>query len=177
MRSIDIQFANRPSRIRRMRVAAGTLGALTMALSVGHYTQTRKKLEQAEADLREAAVKIEQRKVSQPTRAAVTIPEDKIRATNAAITKLNLPWPELFAALESSKPNTVALLSLQPEGKNRTLLVEAESKTPEHMLAFVKRLRAEPMFEDAFLTRHELREQDPNKPYRFALELRWRETL
>lgn len=176
MKRIEIQFAKRASSVSRIHVGAVALGVLAMAFSVAQFTQTRTQLARADAELREVAAKIEQRRGSPPTRNAVAIPEDKIRAINAAITKLNLPWSEVFAALESSKPNTVALLSLQPEGKNRTLLVEAESKTPEHMLAFVKRLRAEPMFEDAFLTKHELREQDPNRPYRFALELRWRET-
>lgn len=177
MKRIEIQFAKRASGVSRVHAAALALGMLAMAVSVAQFAQTRTELARAESELREVAARIEQRKASPPTRTAVAIPEDKIRATNAAITKLNLPWSELFLALESSKPNNVALLSLQPEGKNRTLLVEAEAKTPEHMLAFVKRLRAEPMFEDAFLTRHELREQDPNRPYRFAVELRWRETL
>ena len=43
------------------------------------------------------------------------------------------------------------------------------------MIAFAERLKRTPMFEEAVLAKHEIREQDPNRPYRFTVELRWRE--
>jgi hypothetical protein len=43
------------------------------------------------------------------------------------------------------------------------------------MIDFVERLRAVPLFEEAFLVKHERRDQDAAHPYRFALEVRWKE--
>jgi hypothetical protein len=153
------------------------LGVAVLAASIVQFTYMRTSIENVTAELLQWTARLERRKAAPPVNAAASVPANKVRAINDAITKLNLPWDKLFAVFEASKPDTVALLSLEPDGKKHTLVVQAESKTPEHMIMFAERLRREPMFEEAFLTKHEVREQDVNRPYRFALELHWRDGI
>jgi len=49
----------------------------------------------------------------------------------------------------------------------------AESKDSAHMLDFVRQLRSEPFFGSVVLTSHQINAQDPNRPLRFELNLRW----
>jgi hypothetical protein len=137
----------------------------------------RAALERLEADLGEAAANVARRTTVPSVRAAIAIPNTQINAINGAIGQLNLPWTELFQAFEAAKPDTVALISLEPDGRKRTLVVQAETQSPDQMIAFAERLKRLPMIEEAFLIKHEIRDQDPNRPYRFTLELRWRENV
>ena len=108
-------------------------------------------------------------------RAQFELPADEVRAINRAIVKLNLPWRRLFAALEAGKPANVALLALEPDPGREVLRVVAEVKQADDMLAFVDRLAARPEFAGVALVKHEINDQDPNRPYRFQLEARWKD--
>ena len=86
-----------------------------------------------------------------------------------------MPWNELFAAIETERPKEVGLLALLPDPRKRVLIVQAETLTARAMIDFVDRLRAMPSFTDAVLVKHERREQDVGQPYRFAIEVHWKE--
>jgi hypothetical protein len=173
VKPIDIQFASRAGDKRIFHIGCLALGALALAASLWEAAMTEAASNQAEAQYRDAVSKAERRaREPAPTR-AFSLPPAQIRAVNAAIDKLNLPWGQLFAVLEHTKPDHVALLSIEPDGKKRSLHISAESKTYAEMLDFVERFRQAAPFEDAFLTKHEIRDQDPNRPYRFSVELRW----
>ncbi len=176
MKPLDIQFARPARAFGWARATVVMIGVLALVASAARFVVTRGELERAEAELGDIRSQLDRRNAL-PVGAAVAIPENQIRAINAAIGKLNLPWAELFAVFEASKPAAIALLSYEPDGRSRTLVVQAESRTLAHMVAFVERLRRVAMFEEALLVRHELREDDPNRPYRFVLKLRWREGI
>jgi hypothetical protein len=53
--------------------------------------------------------------------------------------------------------------------------VHAETLTARAMIDFVDRLSAMPAFTEAVLVKHERREQDAGQPYRFAVEVHWKE--
>jgi Tfp pilus assembly protein PilN len=100
--------------------------------------------------------------------------EGQAAAVNAAILQLNLPWRALHDAVKAATPPTVALLALEPDAKRRTLRITAEARGSDEMLAYVERLQREDWFADVALTRHEINEQDPNRPIRFQLDAQWR---
>lgn len=157
-----------------MGVAAVVLASALLAGAVWEHVATRMEHDRIEGALQDArAARSAQRPAGIAT-PAVTIPEAQVRAINTAIGKLNLPWPEIFRVVEAATPKEVALLALEPDGRRRSLVVQAEALAPSSMLDFVERLRADALLEDAFLIRHEQREQDPQRPYRFAIEIRWR---
>lgn len=103
------------------------------------------------------------------------IPEAKAIAVNAAIQQLNLPWSDLLDAMEEATPNKIALISLEPDAKKHVLKVVAEALSSDDMIAYVEQLKKQAIFENVMLTKHELSEQDPQKPFRFQFEAQWRE--
>ena len=173
MKPLDIEFAGRAKSASWRSLAALALGGSALAASFCHYSVLHGEVLRAQTEVREASTRV--RELSGASSAgAAPVAADKIRALNTAIGQLNLPWAELFHAFEVAKPDNVALISFEPNGKNRTIVVQAESRTPEHMIEFVGRLKAVAIFEDALLTKHEVRTQDANLPFRFVVELRWK---
>jgi hypothetical protein len=177
MRPLAIQFACRKRAVRQFGCVSLAIGLTALGAGALHYGETRTAAREGEAVVRKLADEVKRTAQAPQVNAAPALSEAGVRAVNSAIAKLNLPWRDLFGALESAKPDTVALLALEPDGRRRMLVMHAEAKSPEHMIDFAERLRTISVFEYAVLTRHELREQDPHRPYRFTLELRWREEL
>lgn len=104
-----------------------------------------------------------------------TISEAQAGAVNDAVEQLNLPWSGLMDAIERATPATVALLELAPDAKRHVLKGVAEAKTSDMMIAFIGRLKQESLFGSVVLTRHEINDQDANRPYRFEFEAEWME--
>lgn len=53
------------------------------------------------------------------------------------------------------------------------LKATAEAKASDDMVGYVEQLKKQGLFSNVLLTRHEINEQDPNKPIRFQLEAEW----
>lgn len=103
----------------------------------------------------------------------VVLTPAQANAVNAAVLQLNLPWRDLAAALGEATPASIALLALEPDARRRTLRISAEAKDSDAMLAYVARLQAEEWFSSVVLMRHEVMEQDPNRPLRFQVSVGW----
>ena len=104
----------------------------------------------------------------------IAIAPAQANAVNAAVAQLNLPWRDLAAALGEATPESIALLALEPDAKRRTVRISAEARSSDDMLAYVARLQAEEWFSSVVLTRHEVMQQDPNRPLRFQIVATWR---
>lgn len=100
--------------------------------------------------------------------------EDAVSAINEAIGQINLPWNDLLAAFETGQPKNVALLALEPDARRQLFNVQAEAKTPEAMIDFLRQLEAYRKFSEVVLIRHEVDAQDPGKPIRFVIQARWK---
>jgi len=105
--------------------------------------------------------------------AHVAIPEAQASFVNGAILQLNLPWRELQDAVLAATPRTVALIAMEPDPRKRILKVTAETKSSDEMVAYVEALKEQDSFSGVLLTRHEINEQDQNRPLRFQLEATW----
>jgi Tfp pilus assembly protein PilN len=101
------------------------------------------------------------------------IPDTQAAAVTNAIEQLNLPWRDVWDAIEAATPPGVALLSIEPDAKKQIVKGMAEAKTGYEMLAYIEQLKKQEFLGRVVLTKHEINEQDMNKPYRFQFEAQW----
>jgi Tfp pilus assembly protein PilN len=177
-RRMNIDFA--PRGLRRSlylaHPAAPLLAGLGLLLCVGAGVAGWKLVEQQR--LREHQLRhIQERAAAISARPAevarVAIPEAQAAFVNGAIMQLNLPWRELQDAVAAATPRSVALVAMEPDPRKRVLKLTAETKTSDDMVAYVAELKQQELFSGVVLTRHEINEQDPNRPLRFQLEATW----
>jgi len=63
------------------------------------------------------------------------------KAINEIVAKLNLPWRDLQGALSAANSPKVALLSIEPDAKARSLKILAEAKNSDDMFAYLEELK------------------------------------
>ncbi|HWJ95291.1 MAG TPA: PilN domain-containing protein [Telluria sp.] len=180
MRKVHIDFA--PRSVRRTLFLAGLPAwaaaaiALVLAASAGYAYLTYGEDKRAfEAELASARAR---RVQAQPMKVAVTAPvlsPAEAAAVNAVVMQLNLPWRELRDAVRAATPQGVALLALEPDAKKQAVRLTAEARTSEDMVGYVERLKQQPLFASVVLARHEISDQDPNRPLRFQVDAQWRQ--
>jgi len=194
MSRLDLDFAPRSARYWWARAGLALRAALAgalVALAAGFWGATALHTErlQLQAALRDAVPAVMQGKQERTplaAKGAQALDALQTKAMNQALLALNRPWSALWDALErvSSAPGVqVAILEMRPDasasasaqeaGEVQGLRLLAESKDSAHMLGFMRQLRAEPFFVSAVLTSHQVNAQDPNKPLRFEVSLRW----
>jgi Tfp pilus assembly protein PilN len=177
MKLVRLDFA--PSGLRRALLRApfasraAALGALALcAVALVQVLDYREAREEVDAQL--AALQVRAAApVTAPVAPRTPLGEQEALAVNAAIAQLNLPWRALHDAVRAATPPSVALLALEPDARKRVLRITAEAKNSDDMLAYVRLLEREEWFASVTLVRHELLEQDPNRPLRFQLDAGW----
>jgi len=105
----------------------------------------------------------------------IVIPEARALMINAAIQQLNLPWSDMFDAIEAATPANIALVSIEPDPKKQLIKGAAEALTSDDMITYIERLKKQPLFADVVLVKHEVNQQDPYKPYRFEFQAQWKD--
>jgi Tfp pilus assembly protein PilN len=177
MKRVRLDFAPPSARRTLLRatpvawgLAFGGLSVCVAALTqVLHYREEREDVDVLLAALRaRAAVP-----VAAPAALTASIGEPEAAAVNGAISKLNLPWRALHDAVRAATPPAVALLALEPDANKRVLRISAEAKNSDDMLAYVAALGQGKLFGAVTLVRHEVLEQDPNRPLRFQIDGAW----
>jgi Tfp pilus assembly protein PilN len=178
MKKVAIDFAPRGlvrSVFRTPRPAWAMLLVLAMtamALAFAHQGLGRT---QREIDLLRAQTQV---RTQAPAPVAVAaharVPEAQAAAVNAAVLQLNLPWRALHDAVQAGTPANIALLALEPDARKNTVRITAEARSSDDMIAYVEQLQKVDWFSTVILARHEINEQDPNRPIRFQLDAQWR---
>lgn len=173
MHAIELDY------VRKRRTDAGKstlllLAALAVLLASAWYYLAM----QGEVTRSEQAVSANQRTLQRlqpvPDRPREKGLDQAIEQANAVWMSLNLPWPELFAALEASKTDDVALLAVEPDPLKHSVRITAEVKKREAMLAYVERLGQQPGIGSVVLLEHHINQQDNEKPFRFSLLATWK---
>jgi len=178
MKRVRLDFA-RPTVRRALFLAPpGVWGPLFAALAVCgaalvhalDYREAREEVDALQAALRARAGA----PVLQPVaRRATPVSEQQATAVNAAVMQLNLPWRALHDAVREATPATVALLALEPDARKRVLRITGEARGSDDMLAYLEQLQKQQGFGAVTLVRHEIGEQDPNRPIRFQIDAQW----
>jgi Tfp pilus assembly protein PilN len=178
MKRVRIDFA--PPSLARTLHRTGPLGWSLAVLAVllcvaagtiGWQMQARQRVLDAELALMRAHASL-------PVAVAAATPQPQIgdaqgAAVNAAVLQLNLPWSALHDAIAAATPNNIALLTLEPDPRRRSMKITAEAKTSDEMIAYIEQLKQQELFGAVALLRHEINELDPNKPIRFQLDAQW----
>ena len=151
------------------------LGAVGIGYVLWQHAQLQKTLQTIEEKQQRDQARLQSRAEVKAPIVESTLDAQQAKMVNLAIKQLNLPWRDLLQTLEQATPKEIALLTLDPDAKNRTLRVQAESKNSLDMTAYLKKLRQAGLFESVILTRHEVNEQDSNRPLRFQFEARWQQ--
>lgn len=99
--------------------------------------------------------------------------ERELKLANEVLQKLSVPWETLFAALERTRGDKIALLAVEPDARKGLVRITAETKTAEDMLDYLRRLGKEPAFSRVSLVSHQIQQQDSERPLRFSLAVNW----
>lgn len=110
---------------------------------------------------------------------AADLNEEMRRNLNTVIRQLNTPWQDLFDQLERLTPEGIALISIEPDARRRSIKFQAEAKMLDALLVYAAGLEQQGVFGRLTYSKYETNEKDANKPMRlsFELELRTPERL
>jgi Tfp pilus assembly protein PilN len=146
-------------------VAAGSLAAWRV-LTV------EPDLRAAEAELRSLQAGLATRQPSSARLNDEQLASDWARAAKIA-EDLAAPWAELFGVLESAAGQPVALLSVEPDGARRELVLNGEARDYAALLDYYRFLQQQPLLSGVALHTHQVNQQDRDKPVRFRITARW----
>ena len=100
---------------------------------------------------------------------------DQIKKANAVLQVMNVPWGELFAAIESAEDGSVALLAVQPDPRSRSVLIGGEARSLPAVFAYMARLEHTRRLRAVVMVSHELKSKEPGQPIAFTLSAGWEE--
>ena len=178
MKPMHIDFAPRTVRrtLHQLHPAWLAVGAVGALLCAGAALTGWKMVQQERERAHQIQHVMERQAALSAAPVAVArtaIPEAQAVFVNGAILQLNLPWRALQDAVAAATPRTVALIALEPDPRKQILKITAETKSSDDMVGYVEELKQQELFSSVMLTRHEINEQDPNRPLRFQLEAVW----
>lgn len=176
MRRIELDFV-RTTGTSRTGAALFAAGVLLVGL-LGHAL--------GEARDRAAAAEATAARAARADRAAAPAPpaltpagaeslKVELRQAAAAMERLTVPWPALFAEIEDAQSDAIALLAIQPDPRNRLVRISGEARDAETLAAYIKRLEAGAALHRVHLAAHEFRNESGQVFLRFALVANWSE--
>ena len=98
---------------------------------------------------------------------------EQIKRANAVLAQMNVPWGELFAAIETAQDDSIGLLAVQPDPGAGQILIGGQARTLPAVLAYMERLQQSERLREVVLTSHEFKPDEPGQPVEFALAARW----
>lgn len=112
---------------------------------------------------------------SQPAEKVPAELSDQIQQAATAYGEIMTPWDDLFQALEASKGNDVALISITADAAKREFALSGEARDFGALSGFSDALSARPLFPQVALSNHRLSEGAPPIVVKFELRLTWRQ--
>ena len=100
---------------------------------------------------------------------------EEVALARDTVERLALPWPKLFAALEAAASDQVALLAIEPDTKSGTVKISGDSKDYLAALGYVLNLSKADALSHVQLVRHEVKQNDPQRPVAFSITAAWNE--
>lgn len=176
MKKISLDFRKQVPRVSMAGIILLLAGAAVVAQMAVQSADLKSRINEAEQKLTRLE-KEGQRRLQQAGQPALVADgaalQLEISQANDILHQLSRPWHGLFKAIESSDEKQIALLSVQPDMQRRVLRLGGEAKNFDALLAYVGRLEKNEGLSKVFVTQHEIRSQDPEKPVRFTLVASW----
>lgn len=173
MQAIDLDYlAGR--RFNWVGVLALVIGVIALMLVVWHYRDLSQ-------EVSDQALLVENLREQEKNSYVVPVSEIRddeqtaleTRQVNAVIHQLSLPWKALFAAIEMTRTNEVAVLAIEPEVNKGLVNISAEAKKLDGMLNYAASLQKVELFREVLILNHQVQDQDPEKPIRFVVQAAW----
>lgn len=145
MSRLHIDFAPRQRRLAPW-LALAIVGLVAWAL---YLLDQQQKLAQAITQTHAQIARLgaaEQARRNAPPPPEPSVAPERAAAVNAAIAQLNVPWTEMLATLEQTRPPTLALLVLEPNAAHGRLRVLAEADTADELLAYADAVAKHPPY-------------------------------
>jgi Tfp pilus assembly protein PilN len=147
------------------------LGMLVLAAALGIGAELFARYQDAQLEL--ARLQAMASLVSPQRQAVRSVPKERldaeVRAAEAVVRQLTLPWAALIETLERAATREVAVLQLQPDAHTRVLRLTAEARNREAMFAYVRRLAAAQSLAEVHVVSHQVQQDNPQKPIQFAV--------
>ena len=164
MQRIELDFVRRPASRWAGRVLLAA--ALGVAGEMGFtYLQLERTVKTNEAVVARA----------QPRKHVQPVSTEEVAAARETVDRLGLPWSKLFAALEGAANEHVALLAIEPDTKSGTVTISGDSKDYLSALTYVLNLSRSDALSHVQLVRHEVKQNDPQRPVSFSISAAWNE--
>jgi hypothetical protein len=185
MKPVRLVFPARDSAAARLfgrvpvsRVAAGA--ALLLALSALAAVALMTWQAQHETRMAQSATGALQSRAIQESKAGgrekPVLTVQQTRDWNLVTRQLNTPWATILDALETSTPEDVALVTIEPDAGRASVRLQVEAKTLDALLAYAQGLKSNGPFEEVTLLKHETNDQDATRPMRLSLDVRLKTT-
>ncbi|WP_283743547.1 hypothetical protein [Sideroxydans sp. CL21] len=172
MEALRLDFLNDGRNIRAglAVLLVGLSGTIFMAWSYHEESQKISQQETLIASLRSARIpRLDKMPVEKDSEQIAL----ETSQAKAIILELNLPWKELFEAIESYQKDDIAVLAIEPDAQKGFVRINAEAKSLDSMIAYLAYLQNISLFRDVELVNHQIQEQDPQQPVRFMLQASW----
>ena len=169
--NLDYLASKRWVGLGMVALALGIMGLLLVTL---HYRNLSQKI--SDQEMLHAKLQAQEKSTYILPASEVRSDEQTARETkqvNAAIHQLSLPWKDLFAAIETTRTNNVAVLAIEPEVNKGLVNISAEAKKLDSMLDYAASLQKVILFREVVILNHQVQEQDPEKPIRFVVQAAW----
>ena len=175
MHLLMLDYINRRRRPGRTDIALLATGLLIMALSAAAAAWVFPSVVTLEAE--QAAAHQQEIAIATPAPPSAMVDTTHLRAelnaANSVVGLMSLPWDALFGDIEASENAQVALLAVEPDPDKRTLLITAEAKNFDAMLAYMRRLQTRASLKDVYLKSHQIDLKSAEVPVRFVLAASW----
>jgi Tfp pilus assembly protein PilN len=169
---LALDFKRSPRRWTWIGLLLLVIGAAWIAQVVN--TERRLSSQIALAESRQATLAQRSDRKPPPVADAATM-QLEISQANTILQRLALPWNALFQTLESTRGKSIALLAIQPDAAKHTVRIDGEARSLDALLAYITQLERSKVLDRIYLTSHEVRTEDADKPVRFALTAHWME--
>jgi hypothetical protein len=174
MRALNLDFRYQDRTARRVGIGVLAAGLIGGALAWSQYQQVSEDVSRAEASVRKSGLAARKKGPAAVTPADAQKLTLEVKNAGAVLSQLGMPWSELFAGMEGASAQNVALLSVESDTDKQNIKIAGEAKDLRGVLAYMRELQARPMIVDVYLQSHQLQQQDPQHPIRFALAAVWR---
>jgi hypothetical protein len=176
MRTINLDYAAAPvfrSRILGIVLLAGSI--IFAAYLTNQYISLSKKADELEDKLARARHHQSQTDHTDNAHQEVTPPalSSEVAEDNRINHQLDLPWEELFNAIESTPHEHIAILGIEPDVESASIKISAEAKEATDIVYFIEDLNKTSTIKDTHLISHQIKLQDPQKPVDFVIEATW----
>ncbi|HEX7639066.1 MAG TPA: hypothetical protein VF457_11775 [Burkholderiaceae bacterium] len=176
MKPLKIGFGAAAKHARRTQAAAGAsfvaaAGVLAFALSQGADLQ--RQVDDVHASVEALTSPDTARAVPRAMSASeARARAERVASVNAAVMRLNLPWPDMLDQIEQAGTPQVSLVAIEPDVHRGVVRLVGEASGPDGMVDYVSRLAARPAFASAVILKHRAA---GGRALEFTLELAWRE--